>query len=185
MRKTRLTFFALIAAILISVNLGAQSTTSPAPSAAMNLNASSAASKDTLSISSTHHDPIHLSLSDLKALPHTNVTVHNPHAKADENYSGVRLADLLLKLNAPLGSDLRGAALANYVVATGSDGYKVVLALSEIDPSFHPGEVMVADTMNGKPLDGHSGPFKLIVTEDKRPARWVRNLVSIELKSEK
>ena len=47
------------------------------------------------------------------------------------------------------------------------------------------GEVIVADTMNGQPLDAKSGPFKLVVTEDKRPARWVRNLVSIELKSAK
>jgi hypothetical protein len=37
--------------------------------------------------------------------------------------------------------------------------------------------------MNGKPLDAHSEPFKLVVTEDKRPARSVRNLVSLELKT--
>jgi len=56
---------------------------------------------------------------------------------------------------------------------TGADGYQVVLALAEIDPTFHLGEVLVADTMNGKPLDEHCGPFKLLVTEDKRPARSV------------
>jgi DMSO/TMAO reductase YedYZ molybdopterin-dependent catalytic subunit len=83
----------------------------------------------------------------------------------------------------PLGSELRGKALANYVVATGSDGYQATLALGEIDPTFHPGEVLVADTMDGKPLDAHSGPLKLVVTEDKRPARSVRNLTAIELKS--
>jgi hypothetical protein len=60
-----------------------------------------------------------------------------------------------------------------------------VIALAEVDPSFHSGEVIVADTMNGQPLDAKSGPFKMVVTEDKRPARWVRNLVSIELKSAK
>jgi hypothetical protein len=36
--------------------------------------------------------------------------------------------------------------------------------------------------MNGQSLDAHSGPFRLVVTEDKRPARSVRNLASIELK---
>ena len=122
-----------------------------------------------------------ITLVDLKAMPH--VTVHNSHTNADETYSGVRLADLLTKVGAPLGSELHGEALANYVVATGSDGYKAVLALGEIDPSFHPGEVLVADSMDGKPLDAHSGPFKLVVTEDKRPARSVRNLTTIELKS--
>ena len=122
-------------------------------------------------------------MADLKALPHTSVTFHNPHTNADETYSGVRLADLLRKIGAPLGPDLHGTALANYVIGTGSDGYKAVLALGEVDSSFHPGEVIVADTMDGKPLDAHNGPLKLVVTEDKRPARAVRNLVSIELKS--
>jgi len=37
--------------------------------------------------------------------------------------------------------------------------------------------------MNDKPLDEHNGPLKLVVTEDKRPARSVRNLTTIELKS--
>ncbi|HEY6768381.1 MAG TPA: carboxypeptidase regulatory-like domain-containing protein [Candidatus Sulfotelmatobacter sp.] len=129
-----------------------------------------------------YHDPERMAASGLKAMPHISVTIHNPHTNADETYSGVRLADLLSKMGAPLGDELHGEALANYIVATGSDGYQAVLALGEIDPSFHPGEVLVADTMNGKPLDEHSGPLKLVVTEDKWPARSVRNLISIQLK---
>ena len=120
---------------------------------------------------------------DLKALPRKTVTIHNPHANADETYEGVLLSDVLAKFGAPLGKDLRGPALANYVVAIGSDNYKAVYALAEVDPSFHPGDVILADTMDGKPLDEHTGPFRLVSTEDKRPARGVRNLVSIELRA--
>jgi len=129
-----------------------------------------------------YHDPAGLSLAELKALPHTTVTVHNPHTNADETYSGVRVADILAPLGVPLGKELHGEALTNYIVATGSDGYQAVFALAEVDPSFHPGEVLVARAMNGKPLDAHSGPLKLVVTEDKRPARSVRNLTTIELR---
>ena len=124
-----------------------------------------------------------ITLADLKPMPHITVTVHNPHTNVDETYSGVRLADLLTKVGAPLGHDLHGEALANYVVAIGSDGYKTVLALGEVDPSFHPGEVIVADAIGNERLDAHNGPLKLVVSEDKRPARWVRNLTTIELKS--
>lgn len=137
---------------------------------------------DSLLIITPHHEPWRVSAADLKAMPHVTVTIHNSHTNADETYTGVRLADLLAKMGAQLGDQLRGKALSNYVVATGSDGYAVVLALGEIDPSFHPGEIIVADAMDRKPLDAHSGPFKLVVTEDKRPARSVRNLVSVELK---
>lgn len=139
-------------------------------------------SKDSLQLwMYPYHDAITLSAADLKAMPHSTVTLHTSHSNADETYSGVHLSDLLSKYGAPLGSELHGDALALYVVATGSDGYKAVFALAEIDPTFHPGEFLVADAMDGKPLDPHNGPFKLVVTEDKRPARSVRNLVTILL----
>jgi hypothetical protein len=118
----------------------------------------------------------------LKSMPHKTVTIHNPHENADETYSGVVLMDLLVSLGVPHGKDLHGKALSAYVVATGSDGYEAVLALAEVDPEFHPGEVIVADSMDGKPLDAKTGPFRLVVTEDKRPARSVHSLVSIEVK---
>jgi len=117
-----------------------------------------------------------------KTLPRKTLAVHNLHANADEMYEGVLPADLLTKYGAPLGKELHGAALGDYIVATGADGYKAVFSLAEADPSFHPGDVLLADTMDGKALDARSAPFKLVVTEDKRPARGVRNLVAIEVK---
>jgi hypothetical protein len=145
-----------------------------------------ASSKDDLHIVAyPYHEDLFLKPAELKAMSRTTITVHNEHSKADETYTGVRLADLLSKLGAPLGKELRGVALSSYLVASGSDGYEAVIALAEVDPTLHSGEVIVADTMNGAPLDAKSGPLKLVVTEDKRPARWVRNLVSIELKSAK
>lgn len=129
-----------------------------------------------------HHAPLNLSLAEFHALPHVGVKVHNGHTNADEAYSGVPLVVLLAKVDAPLGENLRGKALTNYVVATGSDGYSVVLSLAEVDPMFHDGQIIVADSRDGQPLTT-SGPYQLIVSEDKRPARWVRNLVSIAVQS--
>ena len=117
---------------------------------------------------------------DIKAMEHVTVTVHNAHANADQTYSGVPLAALLAKLNAPLGDQLHGKAMRTGVVARGSDGYEVLLSLAEVDPAFHGGDVIVADALDGKPIE-KNGPFQLVVSEDKRPARWVRNLVSISV----
>jgi hypothetical protein len=128
------------------------------------------------------HAPVALSPAEFRALPHVTISVHNAHTNADETYSGVPLAQLLAKLDAPLGDKLRGKALASYILATGSDGYSIVLSIAEADPSFHGGEILVADTRDGQPL-AKSGPFQLIVSEDKRPARWVHNLVSLSLQS--
>lgn len=119
-----------------------------------------------------------LSQKDIRTLPHITITVHNSHTNADETYSGVPLATLLTSVNAPIGKRLQKAALSTYLIASGSDGYSVVLSLAEVDAGFHGGQVFVADSCNGRPL-GNSGPFQLIVSNDKRPARWVRNLHSV------
>ena len=145
---------------------------------------STADAKDTLTLAAyPYHNEVMLKAAELKSLPHVTVTIHNPHRGADETYAGVPVAQLFGKLGAPLGKELRGDALTCFLVASGSDGYQAVLSLAEVDPSFHPGDVLVADAMNGSPLDAKSGPFKLVVTEDKRPARSVHNLVRLELKS--
>jgi hypothetical protein len=119
----------------------------------------------------------------LREYPQQTVTIFDHDTNKKETYAGVPLVDLLAKLGVKHGKDLMGKALAQYVVATGSDGYVSVVALGEADPEFHPGTVLVADAMDGKPLDAKAGPFRLVVSEDKRPARSVRNLVSIEVRS--
>lgn len=164
----------LIAVALLGVcSLRAQSPVVTSPTAA----------KDSLVLTAEHyHAPITLSATDFSALPHVTLTVHNSHTNADETYSGVGLATLLAKVNAPMGTELKGATMTTYVVATGSDNYSVVLSLAEVDPSFHGGQVLVADARDGQPLAA-SGPFELIVSDDKRPARWVHNLVAINLQS--
>lgn len=129
-----------------------------------------------------YHAPVVFSPTEFRALPHITITVHNGHTDTSEIYSGVPLASLLAQVNAPLGKDLRGKAMTNYIIATGSDGYSVVFSLAEVDPGFHEGQVLVADMRNGQPL-ANSGPFQLIVSDDKRPARWVHNLESITLQA--
>jgi hypothetical protein len=118
----------------------------------------------------------------IKTMPHQTITVENGHTHASETYSGVPLIMLLAQVGAATGKDVHGKALSEYIVATGADGYKAVLALAEAEPDFHPGQILVADELAGKPLDTKEGPFKLVVSEDKRPARSVHNLVKLELK---
>ena len=113
--------------------------------------------------------------SDLKALPHKSVKVFNAHTKKNESYSGVELAELLARVNAPVGEKLKGRLFMTGVVAEGTDGYKVLYSVAEVDPVMHSGDVIIADSVNGGPL-GSNGAFQLVNTEDKRPARWVRNL---------
>jgi len=114
----------------------------------------------------------------LAALPHATITVHNEHAKTDQTYSGVPLTTLLTRLGVP--DKPRGKDFRLYVAAEGSDGYQVVYSIGEVTPDVHDGTTLVADSMDGKPL-GDNGIFQLVTTGEKRPARWVRNLVAIRV----
>lgn len=114
------------------------------------------------------------------ALPHVTVTVYNAHTRARETYSGVPLATLLARLDVPQGEKVRGRLFMTGVVAEGTDGYQVLYALAEVDPTIHTGQVLVADSENGRPIAA-DGAFKMISTEEKRPARWVRNLDKISV----
>lgn len=114
----------------------------------------------------------------LAPLPHVTITVYNEHAKASQTYSGVPLIDLLARLGVP--DKPRGKQFRLYLVAEGSDGYAVVYSLGEVTPDVHDGTVLVTDSEGGKALT-ESGPFQLVATGEKRPARWVRNLVAIRV----
>jgi len=121
---------------------------------------------------------ITLSPEEFAALPHKTVSVFNAHTGANEKYSGVLITDLLAKVGAPLGENLRGSRLLTGIIAEGTDNYHVLYALAEVDPSLHAGDVIVADSVDDHKL-GKSGAFQMVSTEEKHPARWVRNLTAI------
>lgn len=123
--------------------------------------------------------PLNLSTEELKKMPRKTLKVANPHEKKTEVYEGVPLEELLRRAGVPQGAKMRGAAMASYVVAEASDGYRVVFSLAELDSDFVDSEGIVADTLDGAPLGAKQGPFKIVAPHEKRPARWVRMLKSL------
>jgi hypothetical protein len=153
---------------------------SPAVAAAQQMEHSAPSPSTHLTIKTYEGKTLTLSPEELAALPHKTVSVYNAHSKANETYSGVLLADLLSKVGVPLGESVRGKLFLTGVVASGVDGYGVLYSLAEVDPSIHTGDVIVADTVDGKKLE-KDGAFKMVSSEERRPARWVRNLASISV----
>jgi len=101
------------------------------------------------------------------------------------NVIGASVGSLLraagLDLSAPLsGAEVVGRAL----LVRAADGYRAVFALAEVDPHFgHPLVRVVWSNADGTPLPDRVGPLQLIATGENRPARWVRQLQSIEVKN--
>lgn len=133
-----------------------------------------------LAVTGAVERPLELQMSDLQKMPRTRIEVKE-HDGNSAAYEGVTLVDLLKSAGVPLGEKLHGANMATYVMAKAKDGYRVVFALQELDPSFTDAKVLVAYAVNGKPLPGGQGPLRIIAPQDKRPARWIRMVEHIEV----
>jgi hypothetical protein len=124
--------------------------------------------------------PLSLTPDDLKTLPRSKVEVKTEDGTVNV-YEGVFVGELLKRAGVPLGNELRGNAVATYVLASASDGYQALFALAEVDPAFTRSDIMVADTVDGKPLFGYQGPLRIVAPNDRRGARSVRMLERIDV----
>jgi DMSO/TMAO reductase YedYZ molybdopterin-dependent catalytic subunit len=124
--------------------------------------------------------PLTLKPADLQTMPRTSITVKQPDGRG-VTHEGVFMAELLKRAGVPLGKALRGDAMATYVVASATDGYRVVFSLAEVDPEFTSSEIMVADRTNGQPLLADQGPIRIVAPKDLAGARSIRMLERIEV----
>lgn len=125
--------------------------------------------------------PLTLTTQDLATLPRVKVTATS-HDQTSV-YEGVRVRDILTRAGVPAGAAIRGAELAKTVIVTGADGYRAAFGLAEFDEDFTDRAAILADRRDGAPLAPTAAPFQLILTGEKRPARWVRQVVSIEIRA--
>jgi DMSO/TMAO reductase YedYZ molybdopterin-dependent catalytic subunit len=140
-----------------------------------------AAGEPTLAIVGQVDTPQTFTMAAFHALPHTSLDVLDVHNGKTEHYQGVPLLTLLEKAGAPVGAKLKGGTMPTVVIAEAPDGYRVAFALAELDAGLGDTPVLVADTMEGAPLDADHGPFRLVVPHDKRPARWIRGLTTVRV----
>jgi DMSO/TMAO reductase YedYZ molybdopterin-dependent catalytic subunit len=135
--------------------------------------------QQTLRVTGAVKQSLTLSADDLAKMP--RATVRTTSSGMETVYEGVWLHEVLKKAGVPQGSELRGKALASYVLAEAQDGYQVIFSLGELDPAFIDNEILLADAANGKPLLAEQGRFRLVVPKDKPGARSVRMLTKIEV----
>jgi DMSO/TMAO reductase YedYZ molybdopterin-dependent catalytic subunit len=125
------------------------------------------------------HD-LRLSFADLARFPRHSLRATDELGK-ESLFEGVLVAEILKSAGVKFGKELRGKRLADYLLAETADGYRVVFALPEFDPSFKQTLVLLADRRDGNPLGESDGQLRLIIPHEKRYARWVRHLVALHV----
>ena len=132
-----------------------------------------------LTIESGTGKPVVLNRADLEALPHSKVSTGNSGETA--LFEGVALRSVLEKAGVTFGDSLRGKRLASYLLVGAADDYKVVFALPELDPAFGDKQIVLAFLKDGKPLDAKEGPYRIVIPDGKRMARWVRQVTTLKI----
>jgi len=134
----------------------------------------------TLSISGEVKNPLELKLTDLASFKQVSHKVKDRDGK-EHLFAGVSLIEILEKAGVTTGAQLRGENLTKYLLISAADGYEVLYSLAEIDPEFTDQVILLAITKDGQPLGNGEGPFRIITPNDKKPARWIREVRSIKV----
>lgn len=118
---------------------------------------------------------------DLAGLPRDTART-SIHGGPTLTYTGVKLTDVLRRVGIATDS-LRGPALVTRVLVEAADGYRVVFSLPELAPGFGERRVVLVDRLDGQPLPGNEGPWRLAAVGDAgEHARWVRQVVAIRVR---
>ncbi len=149
--------------------------------------AASAAPSTQLTLTGAVQHPRTYALSDLAALPAITqpVSFLSGTTPQSHTYVGASLWGMLDTAGIVTNSNVKNDVLNRYVIATGSDGYKVVYSLGELNPNFgnKPDLVAYAEVVNGtqQPL-GSDGFARTTAVGDVKGGRYVSNLVSLDVR---
>ena len=116
-----------------------------------------------------------LGRAEIETLPHVKATT------SSATYEGVSLKSVLEKGGVSFGESLKGKRMALCLLAEAADDYRVVIALPEMDPAFTDKQIILAFLKDGKPLDEKEGPFRIVIPDEKRMARWIRQVTTLKV----
>ncbi len=122
---------------------------------------------------------------DFAKLPQATVRDKIPHTEQEGVYEGVLLVELLraagVALVDPAAPDkkLPAAMRTAYVLVEAADGYQVVYSIPEIHPGLGGREVLLANRVNGRPLEAKLAPYQVIVPGSDLHGRWIRQVTRI------
>lgn len=103
------------------------------------------------------------------------------HDGKETTFAGVDLREVLKLAGVKFGEEGKKSNLISYLTVEAADGYRAVFAMLELEPDFTDKIVLLADTHDGKPLSKEEGNLRLVVPDEKKQARWVRQVVALKI----
>jgi len=107
----------------------------------------------------------------LKALPQQTITAIDGHTHTTSTFTGPLVSDVFGATGLASDDKTHSLLLRGFVIAEGTDRYRVVYSMAELEPTFSSGKVIIALTRDGKPV---ASGLQLVDNLDIKPARWVQ-----------
>ncbi len=121
-----------------------------------------------------------LTLEQLRALPVHGATITERDG-SQATYQGAWLGEVLdAGCDSTARLDKHGSLRA-VVKVTAADGFVAVVALAEALHDFSERPVLLAWSRNGQPLSERHGPLQLVLPDDRKPGRNVRQVKLLEV----
>jgi hypothetical protein len=140
------------------------------------------AQRDTASVRVRHGDACQatITLAQVRVMPQHTAVITGKDGE-QRTYTGALLKEVMMQACPSVAAIEKRTMVATLVQVDASDGYRAVVAMTETDSSFRAQPVLLTWQCDGKPLSDHDGPFQLVVPEDRRHARNVRKVTSLEV----
>ena len=71
--------------------------------------------------------------------------------------------------------------MSRYLLVVAADGYRVVFAIPGVDQTLTDRKVYLVTQRDGHPLSEKEGPFRIVVPDEKRPARWISQVTALKV----
>jgi len=143
----------------------------------------------TVEVGGAVDSPASYTVAELAARPATTMAVTYASGSGEQTrtYTGANLWSLLSDSGLQTDPSRRNDLNSRYVLATGSDGYRAVFSLGELDPSLGNRESLVAyaTVIDGQsqPLPESDGPFRVTAPGDVKGGRYVSNLIRLDVRA--
>lgn len=121
-----------------------------------------------------------LKTADLAKLPRREVK-GKTHSGKESSFSGVDLREVLKLAGVKFGDEGKKINLISYLVVEAADKYKAIFAMIELENDFTDKIVLLADSSDGKPLSKDEGKLRLVVPDEKKQARWIRQVIALKV----
>lgn len=163
--------FSIFALFLLIFPANAQTRNAPKPS-----------DEPVLRVEIENGKTIGLKSADLAKLPRREVKTKLQDGK-EIVFEGVDAREILQLAGIKFDKENERLNLTRFLIVEAADDYRVVFAFAEFDAAFTDKIILLAEKSDGKPLAEKYGRWQIVVPDEKKRGRWVRQIVSLKVKA--